>query len=133
MIPPNGLVDLSEPAERYTVIGAGKTAIDTCLWLLEEGVDPDGIRWIRGRDPWQFDRALTQPLDLVVGYMRLQACWVEAAGAAEEGRDFAHRLEDAGMFMRIDPLTEPLVFRGVTVSRREIDALRTIEHIVRAR
>ncbi len=133
VIPPNGLVNLGEPADRFTVIGAGKTAIDTCLWLLEVGVDPLRIRWIRGRDPWQFDRAFTQPLDLVGGYMRLQACWVKAAAAAEDGRDFAHRLEDAGMFVRIDPLTEPLVFRGATISRREIDALSTLEHIIRAR
>jgi hypothetical protein len=133
LVPPNELVDLGAPADRFTVIGAGKTAIDTCVWLLDAGVDPDRIRWIRGRDPWQFDRAFTQPLDLVAGYMQLQARWVEAAGAATDGCDFARRLEDAGIFLRIDPGTEPLVFRGATVSRSEIDALRTIEHIVRAR
>jgi len=133
LIPPNGLVDLVEPADRFTVIGAGKTAIDTCVWLLDAGVDPDRIRWVRGRDPWQFDRTFMQPLDLVGGSLRLQARWVEAAAAAEDGFDFARRLEDAGMFVRIDPLTEPLAFRGATISRPEIDALRTIEQIVRAR
>lgn len=133
LVPPNGLVDLSEPADRFTVIGAGKTAIDTCVWLLEAGVDPDRIRWLRGRDPWQFDRAFTQPLDLVGSYARLQACWVEAAAAAEDSYDFALRLEDAGVFVRIDPSTEPLAFRGATVSQCEVDALRTIEHVVRAR
>ena len=65
--------------------------------------------------------------------MRLQAHWVEAAAAAVDGRDFARRLEDAGVFVRIDSSVEPLAFRGATVSRREIDALRTIEHVVRAR
>lgn len=133
LIPPNELVNLHEPAERFTVIGAGKTAIDTCVWLLEAGVDPDRIRWIRGRDPWQFDRAFTQPLDLVGSFMRLQACWVEAAAGAEDGQDFARRLEDAGMFLRIDPSVEPSAFRGATVSRREIDLVRTIEQVVRAR
>ncbi len=133
LVPPNGLVDLSEPADRFTVIGAGKTAIDTCVWLLEAGVDPDHIRWIRGRDPWQIDRSFMQPLDLVGSYMQLQARWVEAAVAAEDGRDFARRLEDAGVFVRIDSAVEPLVFRGATVSAREVDALRTIEHVVRAR
>ncbi|MBV9424788.1 MAG: hypothetical protein JOZ98_17890 [Solirubrobacterales bacterium] len=131
LVPPNGLVDLGEPAGRFTVIGAGKTAIDTCVWLIEAGVDPDRIRWIRGRDPWQFDRNFTQPMDLVASYMRLQARWVEAAAAAENGRDFARRLENAGVFVRIDPGVEPLAFRGATVSPREIDALRTIEHVVR--
>jgi NAD(P)-binding Rossmann-like domain len=133
LVPPNDLVELTEPADRFTVIGAGKTAIDTCVWLLGAGVDPDRIRWIRGRDPWQFDRNYTQPLDLVAGYMQLQARWVETAATAEDGRDFARRLEDAGMLVRIDPATEPLAFRGATVSRHEIDALRTIEQVVRAR
>lgn len=133
LVPPNDLVDLAEPADRFTVIGAGKTAIDTCAWLLEQGVDPDRIRWIRGRDPWQFDRAFTQPLELVGSFMQLQARWVESAAGAEDGRDFARRLEDAGMFLRIDAAVEPLAFRGATVSRREIDSLRTIEHVVRAR
>ena len=115
------------------MVGAGKTAIDTCVWLLEAGVDPDRIRWIRGRDPWQFDRNFTQPLKLVGSYMRLQARWVETAATANDGHDFARRLEDAGVFLRIDPSVEPLAFRGATVSPREIDALRTIEHVVRAR
>jgi len=133
LVPPNDLVYLTGPAERFTVIGAGKTAIDTCVWLLEEGVEADRIRWIRGRDPWQFDRSLTQPLDLVGSFMRMQALWVGAAAAADDSRDFARRLEDAGVFVRIDPSVEPLAFRGSTVSAHEIDALRTIEHVVRAR
>jgi NAD(P)-binding Rossmann-like domain len=133
LIPPNDLVSLAAPAERFTVIGAGKTALDTCTWLLEQGVDPDRIRWIRGRDPWQFDRSWTQPLDLVASYMRLQARWVEAAETAKDGRDFARRLEETGVFLRLDPRVEPLAFRGATVSRREIDTLRSIECVVRAR
>jgi hypothetical protein len=133
LVPPNDLVDLAAPAERFTVIGAGKTAIDTCVWLLDAGVDPDRIRWIRGRDPWQFDRTFTQPLDLVGSYMRLQARWVEAAAAAQDGRDFARRLEESGVFVRLDPAVEPLAFRGATVSAREVDVVRTIERVVRAR
>jgi NAD(P)-binding Rossmann-like domain len=133
LIPPNDLVDLSEPADRFTVIGAGKTAMDTCNWLLDAGVDPDRIRWIRGRDPWLFDRSFVQPLELVGSYMQLQARWVEAAAAADDGSDFARRLEDAGVFVRIDPSVEPLAFRGATVSKGELESLRTIEHVVRVR
>ncbi len=133
LIPPNDLVELDVPAERFTVIGAGKTALDTCSWLLAEGVDPDRIRWIRSRDPWQFDRNLTQPLDLVASYMQLQARWVDVAERAENGRDFARRLEEGGVFVRLDPAVEPSAFRGATVSRGEVDTLRSIERIVRAR
>ena len=65
--------------------------------------------------------------------MQLQARWVEAAAAASDGSDFAHRLEDAGVFLRIDPAVEPLAFRGATVSEREIDLTRRIEDVVRVR
>ena len=41
-MPPNGLVHIREPASGFTVIGAGKTAVDTCCWLLDAGVAPDG-------------------------------------------------------------------------------------------
>ena len=132
LIPPNDLVDLPEPANRFTVVGAGKTSMDTCVWLLEAGVDPERIRWIRGRDPWQYDRNFLQPLNLVGSVIRLQARWVETAAAAKDGRDFARRLEEAGVFVRIDPSVEPLAFRGATVSPHEINAFRTIEHVVRA-
>jgi hypothetical protein len=132
LVPPNALVDVAEPPDRFTVIGAGKTAIDTCVWLLDEGVDPDRIRWIRGRDPWQFDRTFTQPLTLVGSYMQLQARWVEAAAAATDGHDFAHRLEAAGIFLRLDPAVQPQAFRGATVSAREIDGARRIDDVVRA-
>lgn len=133
VVAPNALVEIAEPPDRYVVIGAGKTAIDTCVWLCDQGVDPDRIRWIRGRDPWQFDRTFTQPLDLVGSYMQLQARWLEAAAVATDGHDFAHRLEAAGIFIRLDPAVRPEAFRGATVSRREIDVARRIGDLVRAR
>jgi hypothetical protein len=130
LVPPNGLVDLDGPARRFTVVGAGKTATDTCSWLLEQGVDPGRIRWLKSREPWFFDRAFTQPLDQVGSYMQLQARWVEAAAAAQDGPDFARRLERDGVFVRVDERVEPRAFRGATISRAEVEALRSIEHVV---
>lgn len=133
LIPPNDLVDLAEPAAGFTVIGAGKTAMDTCNWLLDTGVDPDAVRWIRPRDGWFFNRAVMQPLKLVGAYMHLQARWVEAAAQVEDGREFAHRLEADGVFVRLEPGVEPDVFRGATLSTTELASLRTIERVVRDR
>ena len=116
VVPPNDLVRLEAPASGYTVIGGGKTAMDTCGWLLEIGVDPGRIRWVRSRDGWYFNRAFTQPLEQVGSFMQLQARWVAAAAAAENGQDFAHRLEADEVFLRIDPAVEPQAFRGATVS-----------------
>ena len=130
-VPPNALVDMAEPASGYTVLGAGKTAMDTCTWLLDAGVPPDRIRWVRSRDGWFFDRSFMQPLELVGSYMQLQARWVAAAAEAENGADFAHRLEADGVFTRVDQGVEPLAFRGATISQREIEGLRSIEGVVR--
>lgn len=131
LVAPNQLVDLDEPPGGFTVIGAGKTAMDTCNWLLDAGVDPDHITWVRPRDPWLFRRKLFQPLELLGSYMELQAKWVEAAAEADSGSDFARRLESAGVFVRIDPSVEPEAYRGPIVSDGELDALRTIERVVR--
>jgi hypothetical protein len=130
LIPPNQLVDLDAPAAGFTVLGAGKTAMDTCVWLLAAGVDPDRIRWFRPRDPWLFDRGSVQPLDLVGSYMRLQASWVAAAAEAADGFEFARHLAADGIFVRIDGGTEPRSFRASIVSAGELEALRAIERVV---
>jgi hypothetical protein len=131
-VTPNTLVDLHESASRFTLLGAGKTSADTCLWLQQQGVAPDAIRWIKPREAWIFNRTFTQPRDLVgSSYMQLQANWIDAAAHAEDASDFAHRLEAAGVFMRTDPSVEPTMFRGSTMAPREFDLLREVEDVVR--
>ncbi len=130
MVPPNHLVNLDTPAAGFTVFGAGKTAMDTCNWLLDSGVDPDVIQWFRPRDPWMFDRAAFQPLERVGSYLELQAAWVAASAEAEDATDFAHRLESDDVFMRLDPEVEPSTFRGAILSAKELGGLRTISRVV---
>jgi hypothetical protein len=131
LVSPNQLADLDAAPSGFTVIGAGKTAMDSCNWLLDAGVDPDRIQWIRARDPWIFNRQSFQPLELVGSYMTLQARWVEAAAEAVDGGDFARRLEAADVLMRIDPEVMPEAYRGAIASTREVEALRTVERVVR--
>jgi NAD(P)-binding Rossmann-like domain len=131
-MPPNGLVHLGEPASGFTVIGAGKTAVDTCCWLLDNGVAPDEIRWIKPREGWVFNRAFMQPLEkLGSSYMQLQAQWVSAAAQAEDATDFAHRLEAGDVLLRFDQAVEPTMFRGSTMSTRELEQGRQLENVVR--
>ena len=131
-MPPNGLVHIREPASGFTVIGAGKTAVDTCCWLLDAGVAPDRIRWIKPRDGWVLNRAFMQPLEFLgSSYMQLQARWVSAAAQAEGATDFAHRLEASGVFLRFDEAVEPTMFRGSTMSTPELEQGRQIENVVR--
>jgi NAD(P)-binding Rossmann-like domain len=130
-IPVNGLVDLAEPATGYTVVGAGKTAMDACCWLLDAGVDPDTIRWIRPRDAWLLDRASAQPLDRLPDLMDGLSRGLEAAANADDADDLFRRLEACGALLRLDPTVEPTMYRCATVSHTEVESLRSIEHVVR--
>ena len=131
LVPPNDLVDLQDTPSGFTIIGAGKTAMDTCNWLLDEGVDHGRIRWIRPRDGWLLNRAFFQPLAEVGSYMQLQARWVEAAANATTASEFVHHMEANDVLVRIDRDREPEVFRGPTISIAELDALRQIGDVVR--
>ncbi len=127
----NALVTLAEPATGFTIIGSGKTAMDACTWLLDRGVTPDAIRWIRPRDGWFLDRRFTQPLDLVNDLIEGRARMFEAAAAAESVDDLFHRLEDAEQLVRLDRTVEPTMYRSATMSSSEVEQLSGIEHVVR--
>ncbi len=131
LVPPNALVALTQPARGYTVIGSGKTGMDCCVWLLQQGVAPDAIRWIRPRDPWIFDRALLQPLDLAVQTIEGVADSLEATAQAEDVDDLFCRLEAIGAIHRLDPAVKPTMFRGAILSASERDSLRRITNVVR--
>jgi NAD(P)-binding Rossmann-like domain len=131
LIPINDLVALAEPGSGYTVIGAGKTAMDACGWLLDSSVEPEAIRWIRPRDTWLLDRAFQQPLELVGSLMEGLSLQVQAAACAENIADLFHRLEACGQLVRLDPTVEPIMYRGATISQTELEGLRLIENVVR--
>ncbi len=60
-VPPNELAKIRQPYEHYVVVGAGKTGMDACLWLLGRGVAPAEVSWVMPRDSWMLDRARVQP------------------------------------------------------------------------
>lgn len=131
-VPPNALVEQEAPAERYVVVGGGKTGVDTCLWLLDRGVDPANISWIVPRDAWLADRALTQPgprfADTITPVFMAM---LGAIGEAADIEDLFARFEECGRLLRLDPEVQPTMFRCATVSRAELDQLRRIEDVVR--
>ncbi|MBL4630830.1 MAG: NAD(P)-binding protein, partial [Paraglaciecola sp.] len=102
-IPPNDLPYLSAPINGVTIIGGGKTAIDTCIWLLEQGVPADDIMWIMPRDAWFTDRRNTQPSsEFFFDTMEAQAAQMEAIADSTSIADMFLRLEKAGVFLRLD-------------------------------
>lgn len=131
LIPVGDLVRTDEPRVGYTIIGAGKTAMDAANWLLDHGVDPNVIRWIKPREAWVFDRASLQPLDLIVQTIEAFAAAFVALAGAEDLGDLWRRVEDCGELCRIDASVEPTMFRGAILSQDELSALRQIERVVR--
>jgi hypothetical protein len=127
----NELPDVAEPATGYTVIGGGKTGSDACTWLLEHGVDPDRIRWVRARDAWMWNRAHVQPLELVTDTIDGVSRSVEASAEAESIDDLFARLEAADQLLRLDEQVTPTMYHGATLTVAEVELLRTIEHVVR--
>lgn len=130
-MPINDLVDLDDSASGFTVIGAGKTGIDACLWLMRNGVDPDDIRWVKPRDAWHLSRETLQPLELLPELLEGQANLLEAAAGAEDVADLLSRLEACDQLRRVDPEVEPTMFRGAMVSDYELDELGRIDDVVR--
>jgi hypothetical protein len=130
-IPVNDLVSVTDSGSGFTIIGAGKTGMDACVWLLEQGVDPGAIRWIRPRDAWLLDRRFQQPLKLLPSMIEGVSLYLEAAAEADSRPDLFRRLEACGQLVRLDPHVTPTMYRCATVSDIELGALRSIERVVR--
>ncbi len=127
-VPSSELPDAG-PARQHVVVGSGKTATDSVVWLLRHGVDPDAICWVRPREPWMLDRARIQP-DPVVYLGMVGELMGLAAGARSLPQLFCD-LEDAGTMMRIDPSAEATMAKAPTLGRWELDLLRRVQHVVR--
>jgi len=131
-VPVGELPRAVRPGASYVVIGAGKTGIDACLWLLESGTDPRQISWIVPRDSWLYDRAAFQPgrenLATLISFMANQ---VEAMAEGESVDDVFARLEAKGAVLRLDPAVKPTMHHCAIVTRTELAALRKITDVVR--
>ena len=131
LIPVGELVHVTEPPSGFTVLGAGKTAMDACSFLLDNDVDPDKIRWVRPRDAWLMNRSSWQPLDLVAATVESLSLALECLAEAENVDDLFRRLEACGGLLRLDPDVVPTMFRGAIVSPAERQSLTQIERVVR--
>ncbi|MDG4785989.1 hypothetical protein O7626_08630 [Micromonospora sp. WMMD1102] len=133
VVPPNELPAVRKSYDRYVIVGAGKTGIDACLWLLEQGVEPADLTWIMPRAPWLIDRAAVQPMPLrqADDIAKEHAAKHEAIMGAQSVPDLFDRLEAVGALLRISPDERPTAFRCATVSQAELQQLRRIEHVVR--
>jgi hypothetical protein len=132
-IAPNELPSVKRARDRYVIVGAGKTAMDACLWLLRHDIPPERLTWIRPRDSWLLDRGAVQPgrkfASRMLGDIAGQLKSVEEADGLD---DLFERLESAGCLLRIDQSVDPQMYRCAIVSQHELEQLRRITDVVRA-
>ena len=131
-VPPNDLPRIREARDRYVIVGAGKTAMDTCLWLLRHGIAPQRLTWIKPRDSWILDRAAVQPgSQFAKRVLRDFSSQLAAVVEAESLPDLFDRLEAKGCLTRIDTSIDPTMYRCAILSQAELEELRRIEDVVR--
>ena len=131
-VPPNALPSLRAAPDRFVVVGAGKTAMDACLWLLRNGIAPQRVTWVKPREAWLLDRAAVQPggafAKKVAADVSAQLKAVELATSVAE---LFGRLADTGVLLRVDESVDPTMYRCAIVSRLELEQLRRISDVVR--
>jgi hypothetical protein len=144
MVTPSGLTQLwqnpnpslrlnsSQRPSHYAILGAGKTAMDAGIWLLNCGIAPEAITWVMPRDSWLVNRLCTQPgneffKESIGGQAAQMECFANATGVD----DLFLRLEAAGQMLRIYPEHTPSMFHFATMSVGEVAVLRRITNVIR--
>ncbi|KAH7400246.1 pyridine nucleotide-disulfide oxidoreductase-domain-containing protein [Cadophora sp. MPI-SDFR-AT-0126] len=132
LVTPNDLPKISRPYGGYTVVGAGKTGIDACLWLLANGVDPVHISWIMPRDSWYIERrSLQSGPEFAESAAASMAAFNESVMTATSAEDLFLRLQSSLQLARLDEQVLPTMFHCATVSLAELEQIRKIMKIVR--
>jgi hypothetical protein len=132
LVTPNNLPRIDRPYGGYAVVGAGKTGIDACLWLLTQGIDPKLISWIMPRDSWFLERGGIQPGP---AFAESTAASINAINGsimeATSPEDLFLRLERHQQLIRMSDEIWPSMFRCATVSLAELEQIKKIANIVR--
>jgi NAD(P)-binding Rossmann-like domain len=136
LVTPNALTQLWQGTTarppRYCIIGAGKTAMDAGIWLLNCGAPPEAITWVVPRDSWLLNRLYTQPgNEFFNESIGGQATLMECLAKATSTDDLFLRLEAADQMLRIFPDHTPTMFHFATMSKGEVAVLRRITNVVR--
>jgi hypothetical protein len=139
LVPPNALPGLWQRAtrgetlpRRFVVVGAGKTAMDSIVWLLQAGAPAEAIQWLMPRDSWLIDRVTTQNApEFFEAAIGAQADMMQAFAEAESVEDLFLRLEAAGVLLRIDKTRFPTMFHLATTTPAEAALLATVKDVVR--
>lgn len=132
IVTPNDLPGISRGYANYTVVGGGKTGMDACLWILENGIDASRITWIRPRDSFLLERDAYQPGPKFAAKSQAFMKGIgESIVAASSLEDIVKRQAAAQVLLQLDEKVTPTMFHCASVSRLEFEALKQIRSVVR--
>lgn len=132
LVTPNALPASVADHSRFTVVGGGKTGMDVCVWLLQNGAPPAAIRWIVPRDSWLINRETVQPgKEFYSRLLGAKAAQLEACASATSTEQLFELLEESQQLLRLDRRVQPQMYHGATIAPAEIALLATIPDIIR--
>jgi len=108
---------------KYVVIGAGKTGTDAIVYLQRQmKVDPSNIAWVIANDVWMMDgSAGGNPYD-----------WPKYMAKYDNDEDkCSFRLEEKGLFVRLDKNITPTRFRFPLIQPDEFQLLKKVKTLIR--
>mmetsp|Transcript_61241 Transcript_61241/g.181118 ORF Transcript_61241/g.181118 Transcript_61241/m.181118 type:complete len:514 (-) Transcript_61241:103-1644(-) len=109
--------------EQYIVLGCGKTAMDTVVFLLRDmKICPDDISWVIPNDGWMICREGTG------GPWTYFRALLAADGDKEKA---CVNLEAEGKYTRLDKDIMPAHFRFPVIGKEELKYMRVVSNIVR--
>lgn len=131
-VPPNNLCQLAPDYKHITVLGGGKTGIDSITWLLANDYPTDNITWVIPRDSWFYDRSKFQPDEDFLGEtLEFLAGQNEVFATAESLEDICLGMESRGNWLRIDKNIWPTMFHAALITKIELEQIQRIANIVR--
>ena len=118
--------------QHFAILGAGKTAMDVGVWLINSGAAPDSISWVMPRDSYLVNRLHTQPgMEFFNHAIGGQADLMDAFAKATSIENLFERLEACEAMLRIYPDHKPSMFHYATMSKGEVKVLRKIKTVIR--
>jgi hypothetical protein len=131
-VPPNHLCRLAPNFKHITVLGGGKTGIDSITWLLANDYPADNITWVIPRDSWFYDRSKFQPDEAFLGQtLEFIAGQTETFAAAKSLEDVCLGMETKGNWLRLDKNVWPTMFHAAIITKTDLEQIQRINNIVR--
>lgn len=130
-VTPNQLPVTSAQHNKFCIVGAGKTAMDVGVWLINAGAHPDNISWVCPRHSWLLNREVVQGhekfFDVSVKCITGQ---LQAIAQAKDVDDLFEKMEACGFLLRIHPDKKPSMFHYAIISEGEIEKLSQIGNLI---